>query len=149
VLHESVKSTFIDRFLNSRPLQTLTPADGIDLMLRFYLDESVDGLSNREMADMLLFQWGVFDWGQGESFEFDITRQLIYGDGEDGDIFQLSLTFRFVPTEELNNLASGNRWCASRAELEDFRHCVLRSSPYASLNKELASSVDLHYGCAG
>jgi hypothetical protein len=146
---DSIKSTFTDRFLNSCPLENLIPGEGIDLMLRFYGDEPVDGLANGDTADMLLFQWGVFDWGHGESFEFDITRQLIFGDGEDDDIFQLSLTFRFVPTDELRNLPKGNRWCSSRAELEDFRHFVLRSAPYAALNKKLASSVDLHYGCAG
>ena len=149
VTQDSIKTTFADQFLNSRPPESLTPGEGIDLMLRFYADEPVDGLADGDMADMLLFQWGVFDWGHGESFEFDITRQLIFGGSEDEDIFQLSLTFRFVPTDDLRNLPEGNRWCSSRAELEDFRHFVLRSAPYAALNKKLASSVDLHYGCAG
>jgi len=146
---DTVEATFTDRFLNARPRDTLTPGEGIDLMLRFYTDEPVDGLGDHEAADMLLFQWGLFDWGHGPSFELDITRQFIFGDGGDEDIFQLSLTFSFAPTQELNNLTKGNRWCSSPAELEDFRKFVLGSAPYVALNKELASSVDIIYGVAG
>ena len=149
MLHESVRSTFVDRFINPRPVESLTPGEGIDLMLRFYADELADGLAGGDMGDMLLFQWGTYDWGEGEFFDFDITRQFIFGDREDEEIFQLSLTFRFVPTEELKSLPEGNRWCQSRAALGDFRSFVLNSPPYVALSKKLASSVDLHYGCAG
>jgi len=128
---DSVESTFTERFLSPRPLESLTPVEGIDLMLRFYAEQPADGLMDHEMADMLLFQWGTYHWSQG-AFELDITRQLMFGNGEDEDIYQLSLTFRFAPTEELNQLTRGNRWCTSRADLEDFRHFVLSSAPYTS-----------------
>ena len=56
---------------------------------------------------------------EGESFEFDITRQLILGTGENEDIFQLSLTFKFQPTMALPaSLAAGNHWCRSLEEVE-------------------------------
>ena len=145
----SVKSTLLNRIRNAgKSLDTLTPGEGIILMLAFYAEETVARLSN-EGGDMLLYQWGVYDWGEGESFEFDITRQFIFGDGEDEDIFQLSLTFRFEPTTKLTNLSSGNRWCSSHEELDDFRDFILRSAPFIELNDKLASSVRLEYDCAG
>src|SRR5262245_31541706 len=73
-------------------------------------------------------QWGTYDWGEGESFEFDITRQLILGAGEDENIFQLSLTFKFQPTVKLRQLGDGNRWCRSLEEVEEFRSFI-NSSP--------------------
>ena len=57
-------------------------------MLRFYGDESVAGCRDDGAGDMLLYQWGTYDWGAGESFEFDITRQLIFADDEDDDIVE-------------------------------------------------------------
>lgn len=117
-------------------------------MLGFYANQSAEQcLSNG--GDMLLYQWGTYDWGDGKSFEFDITRQLIFGDGEDEDIFQLSLTFKFLPTDELTQLASGNRWCRSRAELKDFEYFIRLSAPFLAVNKQLASSAQLEYGIAG
>ena len=117
-------------------------------MLAFYAEETIERLNN-DRDDMLLYQWGTYDWGEGESFEFDITRQLIFGDGEDEDIFQLSFTFRFEPTTKLTNFGSGNRWCSSHEELDDFRDFILGSPPFIALNNKLASSVRLEYGCAG
>ena len=145
---DSVESTFTERFLSPRALESLTPAEGIELMLRFYVDEPADDLADLEMADMLLFQWGTYHWSQG-AFELDITRQLIFGNGEDEDILQLTLTFRFALTEELNPLTCGNRWCMSRTGLEDVRHFILTSAPYTSVDKKLPLSVDLYYGVAG
>ena len=44
---------------------------------------------------MLLHQWGTYDWGEGPSFQFDITRQLISVAGADDDMWQLSVTLHF------------------------------------------------------
>lgn len=145
----SVKSDF-RRYLRSsgQSLETMTPTDGIDLMLGFYANQSAECRLS-EGGDMLLYQWGTYDWGEGEFFDFDITRQLIFGDGEDDDIFQLSLTFKFVPTNELRQLDSGNRWCRSRNELDDFRNFIRRSASFMAVNQQLASSVQLEYGIAG
>src|SRR5205814_25063 len=147
---DSAKASFIDRVQTAgASLETVTPAKGIDLMLGFYAQETVDGCRTDGRGDMLLYQWGTYDWGDGESFELDITRQLIFGEADDEDIFQLSLTFKFLPTTELRQLASGNRWCSSRAELEGFRIFIHHSAPFLTANKQLASSVQLEYGIAG
>jgi len=90
-------------------------------MLAFYRTVRFDDVDLAGNGDMLLYQWGTYDWGRGESFEFDITRQLILGTGEDEDIFQLSLTFKFQPTVALLQLGAGNRWRRSLEEVEEFR----------------------------
>src|SRR5260370_27897402 len=84
-------------------LSSLSPAEGITLMLALYQDERADGCEIDEDGDMLLYQWGCYDWGQGETFEFNITRQFMDGAGEEEDIRQLSLTFKFKPSESLRN----------------------------------------------
>ncbi len=76
-------------------LDALTPAEGIDLMVHYYRDVRVQGCALEADGDMLLFQWGTYNWGEGEHFEVGITRQLTETEEEDGEMRQLSLTFRY------------------------------------------------------
>ena len=131
-----------------RPLEALTPAEGVDLMTSFYREERAEGCHIDEDGDMLLYQWGTYDWGGGESFELDITRQLITG-GEDDDIFQLALTFRFQPTDPLRQSGAGNHWCHSPADLEDFRAFIFGSAPFLAVGREESAGVELGYEIAG
>lgn len=107
-----------ERFLKSRGanVDTLSVRDGIDAMIDFYQTVRADDCAVDNDGDMLLLQWGTYDWGQGPRFELGVTRQFIRDGGEDEDIWQLSLKFLFEP----NAIESGNRWCASPAELDEF-----------------------------
>jgi hypothetical protein len=52
---------------------------------------------------MLSFQWSSYGWGEGSSFEYNLTRQLIINSGVDRDddaFWQLSLTLHFEPGSE-------------------------------------------------
>ena len=116
---KSAQSAF-EEFLarGNLELSALTPSAGVDVMLSFYRDIRAEGCPLDKDADMLLFQWGTYGWGGPEFFEFDITRQLIFGgEAEDENIWQLSLTFKFPPTAPLRALGSGNRWCNSPEHL--------------------------------
>jgi hypothetical protein len=79
-------------------------------------------------GDMLLFQWGTYDWGEGRYFHLNLTRQFILdGTGDDESIFQLGFTFLYTPSSALEALRDGTRWCGAPAELPEFqrlRHVV-------------------------
>ena len=74
-------------------LNALTPAAGFEALLAFYGEERAEGCDPDQDGDVLLFQWGTNDWGDGPEFEVDITRQLI--DDMDDEPRQLALTFEF------------------------------------------------------
>jgi len=78
-------------------LADLAAADAVDLMLEWYSVERADDADLSDGGDMLLYQWGTYDWGNGPSFQLDITRQLIAVAGSDDDIWQLSVTLHFEP----------------------------------------------------
>jgi hypothetical protein len=71
--------------------------------------------------DACLFQWGVYDWGKGSHFEWDLVRQFVLNDGE-GDydhMEQLHLTLLFdAEAEPLVRLQEGNVW--SEPSLDDW-----------------------------
>ena len=118
-------------------------------MLGFYRDERVEESLLDADGDMLLYQWGTYNWGNGGSFELDITRQVIVGDGEDEDIFQLSLTFKFQPAETLRHLGQGDHWCRSSEELEEFQALISDSPALQTSEREKPSEVQLEFGIAG
>lgn len=116
-------------FANARGLNVsrCTPRQGLDLMFSFYKSVQPTGCDEPN-GDMLLFQWGTYDWGNGRRFELNITRQFIEDAKRDDDaISQLSLTFRFEPTEEREALGDGNRWCDGPTEFDIVREFAMSS----------------------
>lgn len=103
---------------------------------------------------MLLFQWGTYNWGDLTHFELNITRQLMTGGDGGGDededddegILQLSLTFRFPPTAELQALGSGNEWCATPSGLPAFRAYIDACPAFERVGCQAPFEVALHLG---
>jgi hypothetical protein len=103
-----------------------SPARLFEAVLRLYETDRIDGTSVAEDGDMLLFQWGSYDWGNGRLFELDLTRQAVPSGEEDPPILQLGCTYRYDP-EPFEGVEAGNRWCSSPAEVDAFRSFVLGS----------------------
>ena len=145
--------------LESRIKQTgksmadLTPEQGVRLMLDFYRDVRADGCKFGENGDMLLFQWGTHDWGQGPSFQVNLTRQFIVDCTEDEDdddaLSQLSLTFHYSPSAQFDATGSSNRWCDTPDQLESFEAFIIGSKAYGAVRASPASKVVLHFQDGG
>jgi hypothetical protein len=114
----------------------LTVRTGIAEMLSFYESVLPTGCTI-ENGDMLLFQWGTYDWGDGPQFEVNITRQFIELEAEDDhSISQLQLTFKFPPDKDTDVLGDGNRWCNSQSEIALLREFI-------SFNPAFLAKADL------
>lgn len=121
--------------------------DGIELIktaIELYSLERIDD-ATLISEDMLLFQWGVFDWGEGEYFEFDITRQISFSDSD--ELRQLSCTLYFSPSTILREIRDGKKWCSSIEELNSFSEFVLTSKVFKTCSAitPAKSSVELEY----
>lgn len=124
-------------------ISSLAVGDGIALMLAFYEDDRADGCVLDADGDMLLYQWGCYDWGNGEFFELNITRQFIDGAAEDEDIRQLSLTFRFPPSADFRKAGEGNSWCRTPDDVRRFRSKIESSRAFKAAVREDAAQVTL------
>jgi hypothetical protein len=97
-------------------------------------------------GDMLLFQWGTYDWGLGKSFQLNITRQFVESELEHDDaVSQLSLTFKFEPSAEFDTLGAGNSWDDEPVAFENFSGFVFSSAPFIAVADKLPIEVDLNY----
>jgi hypothetical protein len=101
--------------------------------LDFYSTVSASGLAATADADMLLFQVGLYDWGNGEHVEFDLTRQFIVDDEGEDAISQLRCTVLYEPTIGLRSIARAHRWCNSRDEVAAFARLVRSSDAYRTV----------------
>lgn len=136
----------------ARNVSLLTGAEVVDLMLGFYRDVRAEDCDPGTDRDMLLFQWGTYDWGKGPRFEFDVTRQLMlpHGDPEDVDenLWQLHVTLRLAPSADLRGLGRGDRWCHSVVDLDGFERAIRSGAAYRAVGTR-SGEVDVAWECAG
>lgn len=77
-------------------LKSLDAGRALALMSSGYAPQRIGDAALDEDGDMLLLQWGVYDWGEGPSFEYGLTRQLVcQHDADDDAIWQLGLTLHY------------------------------------------------------
>jgi hypothetical protein len=126
-----------------------TPLDGTKRMLSFYKEVRAADADLEADGDMLLFQWGTYDWGDGELFEFDIARQLIGDTGDDDDIWQLHLVYRFAPSETLRAIGQGDRWCSQPDEVDAFELFVTSHPAFNAVGSRDDGQAKLDYERAG
>lgn len=127
-------------------ISKLTVPQLVDGVLAFYREVPASGLIQEPQADMLLYQWGVFDWGKGANFEFDITRQFISAGlfGDDG-ISQLRCTALFTPTPALRSISVSNRWCKSITEFDSFAAFIRESPAYLAARSLSPARVEVSW----
>lgn len=145
-MRPSTSALFFQNFLSARGLSvsSLTSKQLVNSSLEFFREVPFSGLGRGQDSDMLLFQWGIFNWGKGEHFELNITRQFIESGsmGDDG-MSQLRLTAYFAPTQALRAIRVSNRWCETRNDLENFAKYIATSEAYLAVQNAKPTEVQL------
>ena len=120
-------------------------------MFEFYETVRAKGAAPQdEDGDMLLFQWGIYNWRKSDTdnagqFELNLSRQIVYPDGDDQEIYQLGLTYFYQPDDGLKALGKGNFWCYSLADAQETRTRVLTSPALVHCDELTAVSVSLEW----
>ena len=143
--------TQFERFVDEGgiPLSSMPPSAAFGQLLRYYAEMRATDCDEEADQDMLLFQWGTYDWGAGEHFELDLTRQFMQASGDDEGIWQLHMTFRFPPEESLRALQSGDKWCRAPHELPYFDQFIRAHPAYLAVADRVDGELALNYECAG
>ena len=100
----------------------------IEISQSLFHEIKVEGIPVEEVkdSDMLLFQYGTYDWGKGDFFEFNITRQFMEADEDEP--YQLSMTLYFDPIE----CKSYNCWSSDFGNLEEWVENIKETEGYKS-----------------
>lgn len=108
-------------------------------------DNTVDEIINvfEEMCkapveeDLLLLEYGVYDFTGEELFYFDLVRQ--YPDGE-GEYYQLRVSLMFSP-DEINRKLQDTLWSDDTSE--NFFDYICKSSGYEYAKNHIIKSIDI------
>lgn len=126
-------------------LEEVDAATAVDLFARFYSDQRAEDVADDD-GDMLLYEWGVFDFGDGPTFRFGLTRQFVLIDEIDDDaITQLQLVLHYDASRDASALGSGNHWCHGLEELGSFLENIEASTAAAFVADRTPIRVDVLY----
>ncbi len=135
----SITASF-KRYLKDQKLKEkdLTLASLPELFLAYYQTVPFETVGLENDGDMLLFQYGTYDWGQGEHFQINLTRQLIGMHDEEEEqedhMYQLQVTLSYKPAD-FASVESFNKWSSDCSTLDEFKEIILTSAGYqAALN---------------
>ena len=136
---------------NSEAFKLVEGAKLLELVIELYKKYRIENTSIEEDGDMLLFQWGTYNWGDGYFFEVDLTRQIILAlkdpDEAADSMRQLRVTLKYKPNSETKEMGEGDQWCHSPSLTAEFLDFVQSSVAFlwSSLNKPYAVRVELDY----
>ena len=127
-------------------IERLSINEAFSQFMDWYETERAKGvLPIEEDGDMLLFQWGTYDWGKGMNFEVNLTRQFVCKKWLDQpDYWQFQLTYLYTVDDTLSSLGSGNRWCHSPSKLSEFRDYVVQADCSIAAGNLSPKGMELH-----
>lgn len=106
--------------VNGVDLEKDPHATVFDTMLRYYAEVRVNGCDPGDDEDMLLLDWGSYDWGQGRAYEVDLSRQVLLPGRSDEAVLELHVVYRFPNTGDLAKISVGNDWWGSPGSVDEF-----------------------------
>ena len=124
----------------------LTVDEFIDIAINKFNKIRVDKIDYTEsFNDMLLFQYGVYNWGDedGNHFGFDITRQIITP--EEDEPYQLSLVLVFESSAFLD-IKPYDIWSNDFFDDEDFVKHIKSTPGYVLAKSMKATQAHLRLG---
>lgn len=131
----------------SAPLEEVGLIQAVQAFLDFYAGERAeDAAPIAEDGDMLLIEWGEFDWGEGREFSLDLTRQVIYPDLDGArEVCQLRLVFSFAAPPPGLETGRGQVWITSPEDLQRQRQELLSRDPFPACRAQQPASVTLEW----
>lgn len=110
--------------------------DVVRALIRYYREIEYARCDRANDGDMLLFQYGVYDWGNGRYFELDFVRQFLVGRAfGQSQMEQLHLTF-FFKAELGSDLQHFNIWSRDCRDLDHFAQQVRESEGFRAAESQ-------------
>jgi hypothetical protein len=117
----------------------ISPDVALISMLEFYKNHSMKSKKENGDDDMLLFQYGLYDWdGNGERFELNLTRQI--ADQTKEEYYQIMVTINYEATV-IGKIESFTLWSIDHPILEEWEKQIMNTEGF----KRASSALPLGY----
>jgi len=124
---------------------SFTPEKALDLLIEFYNSiRVIDVEDNIGDNDMLLFEYGIYDWndGNGTNFSLDFTRQFIFK--MEDEPYQLRLTL-YYPSAEAVGIDNYNRWSIADQSINEWASEVKSTVGFKIASSITPKSFDIRF----
>jgi len=127
-------------------IETFTVDEFIAVAVKLFNEIKIENIDDSDADnDMLLFQYGVYDWSDenGKHFEFDITRQIRVPDEDEP--YQLNLSLLFDPSL-FYEIKPYNCWSTEYDNTEKFADHIKTTPGYEAVSKNTAKKYQISFG---
>lgn len=130
---ESAYSSEILQLANRTELTVTNMLEFSEELFQKYKVKGISDSGNTE-SDMLLYQYGVYNWGDelGEHFTFDITRQFIAP--KDDEPYQLHFELIFEP-DSFRGIKNYDCWSCDYPNIENFFNHIKTTQGFHAAEK--------------
>jgi hypothetical protein len=127
---ETIEQVYKERLSGK---EALSPDELIDLSVALYREVKLEGTQHYDESDMLLFEYGCYDWydGQGECFDFSVTRQWFLPDNDEP--YQLRIQMRYDP-EAFRAYGTETHWCEDDGSIDDWTNLIRSTKAFSLAN---------------
>jgi hypothetical protein len=117
----------------------ISPQNALESIIEFYNQYKTELPDDAPDNDMLLFQYGYYDWsGQGIKFQLNVTRQI--ADPNDDEFFQFGITLNYRP-EDIEEIEDFNLWSMDSPSVEEWKEIVMNTDGF----KRASASIPINY----
>lgn len=128
-----------------KELTAVTVENCLDYVIDFYNNYTIEDVDTvYPENDMLLFEYGIYDWqdGKGENFTIGLTRQFYTGQIEAGILFNLQLMLYYDKSNFLG-IEPYNRWSDEFESIEDWSKKVEKADGFIQTINMTPISYDI------
>ena len=118
----------------------------LQVMVDFYNEYQIQNVdSTIPDNDMLLFEYGIYDWqdGKGENFTISIVRQFYIEDEVSDGFTQLHFVLYFDKDEFKGVEASANKWSVDFENIDEWKQYVIKMEGFKLVEEKLPHSFDI------
>ena len=120
ILEQIVKSHSTSDIIN--------PLTAVASILEFYENYKAAAEIINPDDDMLLFQYGTYDWGgKGRQFELNLTRQII--DANDEEYYQVKLTL-YYKAADIGEIENYNLWSIDTESIKTWEETIVETNGF-------------------
>lgn len=122
----------LEKILTVKTNEIRDSKEAVEKFIEFFQEYKIKEKQEYDDEDILLFQYGNYDWqdGNGEEFNFDLTRQLEVPNED--EFLQLSLTL-FYDSEQIGEIEAFNSWSTECENLKEWEDLIKQTKGYEKI----------------
>jgi len=141
---EIIKPSRTKKYLKRELGKVENCREAIDRFISFYEKYKLKPELEDEEEDMLLYQYGTYDWtGKGGNFEFNLTRQFEIPN--DDEFLQLSLTLKYDP-EIVGEIEDENSWSTDFKTVNEWAENIKTTEGFQKVDGLKPNKIEIELG---